>query len=72
MASGSLPTIISRMLTAAAALVAWVSPVIGGKGQASPRPTIPWSVLTRTSRSLAALISPMAMRNGEVSGMSKR
>ncbi len=71
-ASGSLPMIMSRMALAAAAFVAWVSPVIGGNGQASPRPVTPWSVRTRTRRSLAAVISPMAMRKGDVSGRSKR
>ena len=71
-ASGSLPTIMSRMALAAATLVAWVSPVMGGKGQASPRPTMPWSVRTRTRTSLAAFMTPMAMRKGDVSPMSKR
>ena len=54
-ASGSLPMIMSRIALAAATLVAWVSPVMGGKGQASPIPTRPLSVRTRTRTSLAAL-----------------
>ena len=54
MARGFLPRTMSRKLLAAMMFVSCVSPVIGGKGQASPTPVTPASVRMRTRTSLAA------------------
>ena len=48
--------------------MSWVSPVMGGKGQASPNPISPLSVWTLTRTSLAAFSVPSEMRNGDCQG----
>jgi hypothetical protein len=69
MSSGSFPSSNFARACAAAALIAWVSPVIIVVGVASPHPETPPSVLMRTKRYSPSLITPMAIRNGAIIGI---